>query len=291
MLVPYAAGGARVARPSTAGDPVPLRPQRVRQRRPRPAPQARRQLRARRHRQPRLRPGRGRPGGRQPDRLRDLLPGEAAVLRRGRADLRQLRPQRARTTTTGTCAASPTCSTRGGSAARRRARRRARTSTRRARPRSSGRPRSRARAPAAGASGVLEAVTGREEALWADGPSERAAGDRAAHELLRRAREPGPRPSRLRLPAHGREPRAVGSRARGDAGASAYVGGVDGYVFLDPAKDWVVSGRLAGSERRGQPLRDRASAARGHPLLPAPRPARAAARRRRSPRSPAGRAA
>jgi hypothetical protein len=32
---------------------------------------------------------------------------------------------------------------------------------------------------------------------------------------------------------------------------SAYVGGVDGYVFLDPGKDWVVSGRLAGSEMAG----------------------------------------
>ena len=35
------------------------------------------------HDQPRLRPGRGRPGGRQPVRLRDLLRRAAAVLRRG----------------------------------------------------------------------------------------------------------------------------------------------------------------------------------------------------------------
>lgn len=28
---------------------------------------------------------------------------------------------------------------------------------------------------------------------------------------------------------------------------TAYVGGVDGYVFLDPRKDWVVAGRVAGS--------------------------------------------
>ena len=44
------------------------------------------QLHARRHRQPRLRPGRGRPVGRQPHRLRDLLRGEAAVLPRGPED-------------------------------------------------------------------------------------------------------------------------------------------------------------------------------------------------------------
>ena len=47
-----------------------------------------------RHRQPGLRPGRGRSGGRQPHAVRDLLPGEAAVLPRGLADLRQLRPRR-----------------------------------------------------------------------------------------------------------------------------------------------------------------------------------------------------
>ena len=33
---------------------------------------------------------------------------------------------------------------------------------------------------------------------------------------------------------------------------SAYVAGLDGYVFLDPAKDWVVSGRVAGSHVAGE---------------------------------------
>ena len=50
------------------------------------------QLHARRHRQPRLRPGRGRPVGRQPHRLRDVLRGEAALLPRGQEDL-ELRPR------------------------------------------------------------------------------------------------------------------------------------------------------------------------------------------------------
>ena len=36
---------------------------------------------ARRHREPRLRPGRGGPGGGEPERFRDLLPGAAALLR------------------------------------------------------------------------------------------------------------------------------------------------------------------------------------------------------------------
>ena len=46
------------------------------------------QLHARRDREPGLRPGGGRSVGREPDRLRDLLRGEAAVLPRGAQDLR-----------------------------------------------------------------------------------------------------------------------------------------------------------------------------------------------------------
>ena len=55
----------------------------------RPAHGARQQAHAERHGQPRLRPGRGRPGGREPERRRDVLPREAAVLRRGQLDLRR----------------------------------------------------------------------------------------------------------------------------------------------------------------------------------------------------------
>ena len=47
-----------------------------------------------RHRQSGLRAGGGRSGGREPDRVRDLLRGEASVLHRGREHLQQLRPGR-----------------------------------------------------------------------------------------------------------------------------------------------------------------------------------------------------
>ena len=86
--------GRRRDRARRPGRPVLRRLVRLRQRRPRPAAQGRQQLRPRRHRQPGLRPGRGGPGGREPHRLRDLLPREAPLLRGGSADLRQLRPQR-----------------------------------------------------------------------------------------------------------------------------------------------------------------------------------------------------
>ena len=93
VLVPYAAGGAETG-PADPGDPffdgshafgsVGLDLRR----------KVGSELRPRRHRQPGLRPGRGGPGGREPHRLRDLLPREAPLLRGGSADLRQLRPQR-----------------------------------------------------------------------------------------------------------------------------------------------------------------------------------------------------
>lgn len=61
-------------------------------RRPRPEAGADEQLHARRHLQPGLRPGRGRPLGREPLGLRDLLRREATVLPRGPQDP-ELRPR------------------------------------------------------------------------------------------------------------------------------------------------------------------------------------------------------
>ena len=93
-LLPYARPAAVQSSRSTAGDPFNdgsrLRAAsgldlQVR---------SEQQPHAGRHGQPRLRPGRGRPGGREPHRLRDVLPREASVLHRGRADLHQLRAQR-----------------------------------------------------------------------------------------------------------------------------------------------------------------------------------------------------
>ena len=62
------------------GRVLPRRPRARRHRRARRQARTRQQLHARRQLQPRLRPGRGRPVGREPQRLRDLLRGEAAVL-------------------------------------------------------------------------------------------------------------------------------------------------------------------------------------------------------------------
>src|SRR2546426_503516 len=64
----------------------------ARHRRRRPH-RARAQPHPQRHGEPRLRPGRGGSGGGEPERRRDVFPGEAAVLHRGRVDL-QLRPGR-----------------------------------------------------------------------------------------------------------------------------------------------------------------------------------------------------
>ena len=71
-------------------EPVPERLGLLRQRRIGHEVQDHVQPDVRRNRQPRLRPGRGRSGGDQPDCVRNPLPGEASVLHRGRRDL-QLR--------------------------------------------------------------------------------------------------------------------------------------------------------------------------------------------------------
>ena len=90
-----AGAGRAVLTPAARGHPVRRHEERDRRRRRsvrspaalrrRRGHQVRRHLEphARRHREPGLRPGGGRPGGPQPHRVRDLLPGAAAVLRRG----------------------------------------------------------------------------------------------------------------------------------------------------------------------------------------------------------------
>ena len=70
--------------------------------------------------EPGLRPGRGGPRGREPQRRRDVLPGEAAVLRRGLVDLQLRQPGRERLLGL-QLAASRRSSTPAASAARRRA--------------------------------------------------------------------------------------------------------------------------------------------------------------------------
>ncbi len=99
--------------------------------------------------------------------------------------------------------------------------------------------------------GLLEAVTGREYARWAAG----AEGGRQEVEplsnyfVLRAFRDRGRAGYGLLATAVNRELREP-LLVAGLAG-DAYVGGVDGYVFLDGRKDWVAAGRLAGSRVGG----------------------------------------
>jgi hypothetical protein len=100
--------------------------------------------------------------------------------------------------------------------------------------------------------GVLDAVTGRERASWQDGD---ARGRQEVEPLsnyfvLRAHRDRSRAGYGALVTAVNRdldEPLLAAQIAR-----SAYVAGLDGYVFLDPGKDWVVSGRVAGSHVAGE---------------------------------------
>jgi hypothetical protein len=95
--------------------------------------------------------------------------------------------------------------------------------------------------------GILEAVTGSESARWSTG------GEQGSQEV-----EPLTNYFVARV---FRETDRVGvgglftavnrdleePHLRDQLVRSAYVGGIDGYVFLDPRKDWVIGGRVAGS--------------------------------------------
>jgi len=98
---------------------------------------------------------------------------------------------------------------------------------------------------------VLEAVTGREQARWATGD-------------VRGTQEVEPLTNYFVLRAHRDRTRAGygglftavnrdlrEAQLSSQLARSACVGGVDGYLFLDGRKDWVVSGRLAGSQVSG----------------------------------------
>jgi hypothetical protein len=99
--------------------------------------------------------------------------------------------------------------------------------------------------------GVLEAVTAREDVRWSDGGRN---GSQEAEPLTsyfvgRVHRDRGRVGHGFLLTAVNRdlrEPALASTLAR-----SAYVGGLDGYVFLDEEKDWVVSGRVAASQVSG----------------------------------------
>jgi hypothetical protein len=99
--------------------------------------------------------------------------------------------------------------------------------------------------------GVLEALTGREEALWKDGEHEgRQEAEPLTNYFVVRANRDRTRAGYGALfTAVSRDlddPTAASQLPR-----SALVGGVDGYVFLDRRRDWVVSGQVASSRVAG----------------------------------------
>jgi hypothetical protein len=99
--------------------------------------------------------------------------------------------------------------------------------------------------------GVLEAVTGREYARWSAGADRgRQEVEPLSNYFVLRAFRDGARAGYgLLATAVNRDLREP-LLAAGLAGA-AYVGGVDGYLFLDGRKDWVAAGRMAGSHVGG----------------------------------------
>ncbi len=93
-LLPYVTARSEIQRDGRRRRPVQRRPHRGRGHRPGREVGILQQHDDGRHREPRLRPGRSGPGGRQPVGVRDVLRGEAALLHRGIAGVRQFRPQR-----------------------------------------------------------------------------------------------------------------------------------------------------------------------------------------------------
>ena len=254
---PTCRAGPSTSSPPTAGDPWNDGSRLFGGRRARLQVRARQRHGARGRREPRLRPGRGGPRRRQPHRLRDLLRGEAAVLHRGQPGLPALRPQRGERLHD---LLLP------GAAAVLLAAHRARAAGRRPRASSWTRPASTTILGAA-------KLVGRTTSGWNVG---RPGGGDRARVRARRRRAPSAtsvevepltnyfvgraqhelglarRRSASWAPPSIRDLRHAGPRRRCSSDR-AFVGGVDGHVFLDGKRDWVVSGGLSGSTRLGQP--------------------------------------
>ena len=218
---------------------------------PRPEVGRDQQPHAQRHRESRFRPGRGRSGGRQPHGVRDVLPGEAAVLPRRRADLRQLRRRAAPTTSGASTRPSPTIfySRRIGRAPQVRAVRRlhrcaGRDDDPRAPPSSPARP-----GTAAGAWACSTPSPSERDRAHPVGAVRGEATGRAAHELLG-----GARAARLRPPRRRRLARRPPSPGGWNAGAAERPArraptssAATATCFLDAKRDWVVD-RQAGRQ-------------------------------------------
>jgi hypothetical protein len=99
--------------------------------------------------------------------------------------------------------------------------------------------------------GLLEAVTGREWGRWAEGNEQggQEVEPRSNYFVLRAHRDRSRAGYGMLLTAVNRDLRDP--QLASELAGSAYVGGVDGYFFLDGRKDWVVAGRLAGSQVSG----------------------------------------
>ena len=139
--------------------------------------------------------------------------------------------------------------------------------------------------------GVLEAVTGREFARWADGGRRRPPGGRAAQQLPRAALAARPGPRRLRDAGDRREPRPARPAARRGAGARGLRRGRRRLPVRGRAQGLGGRGPLCGEPRRGQPRGGRlacSSPRRATSSAPTP-PSRGSTPR--APRSTAGPAA
>ncbi len=121
-----------------------------------------------RHDQSRLRPGGSRSGGRQSQRVRDVLSGEAAILHRGLEHLRASATRRRRVTSTSSFRRA--CSIRGASAARRRGRIDADFVAAPADTTILGAAKVTGKAGKGWSIGVLDALTDAERARFASGP-------------------------------------------------------------------------------------------------------------------------
>jgi hypothetical protein len=99
--------------------------------------------------------------------------------------------------------------------------------------------------------GILEAMTQRESARLADGPSRRVQEIEpfTSYFVGRAHREIGRGGLGMMATSVLREFRAPALRDL--LVGRAWVGGIDGYVFVDKKKDWVVTGSLAGSRLEG----------------------------------------
>ena len=221
-----------------------------------------------------LRTGRGRSGGREPDRVRDVLRGEAPVLHRGREHLQQLRPGRGEQL----LGLQPLRADHLLFAAHRPRRRRARASGDFVEQPTAttilGAAKLTGKTRRGWSLGLLDAVTGREWATDGDRTTSSAETEvePLSNYLVGRAAEETRAAARIGAARDGGEPRSSGARpSRRSARRRPMSAASTATISSTSKRDWVVNGRIAGSQLRGSTERDLAAAARVAALLPAGR--------------------